>query len=64
MLTDEELSKRMREENSKEEEIKKQLSSLQPKNEKISKDELIEVLHNICENREHMDAIEKRCYFK
>lgn len=50
MLTDKEFSERMSEENTKEEEIKKQFSPLQPTNEKISKDELIEVLHNIREN--------------
>ncbi|MGM7722164.1 recombinase family protein [Metabacillus sp. Hm71] len=60
MLTDEDFTKRMNEENLKEEEIKKQLSSLHPINEKMSPNEMIEVLNNVRENWEHMDSLEKK----
>ncbi|MGM7722145.1 hypothetical protein [Metabacillus sp. Hm71] len=60
MLTDEDFTKRMNEENLKEEEIKKQLSSLQPINEKMSPNEMIEVLNNVRENWEHMDSLKKK----
>ncbi|KKI88627.1 hypothetical protein WQ54_31035 [Bacillus sp. SA1-12] len=49
----------MKKKNLKEEEIKKQLSSHHPVNEKMSPNELVEVLNNVRENWEHMDSLEK-----
>ncbi|XQY90688.1 recombinase family protein [Metabacillus sp. HB246100] len=60
MLSDEEFTQRINEENLKEEEIKKHLSSLQPINDKMSRDELTEVLNNVRENWEQMDSLEKK----
>jgi site-specific DNA recombinase len=60
MLNDDDFSKRMNEESRNEEEVKTQLSSLQPSNKILNRDELVEVLKDVRKNWEHMESLEKK----
>ncbi|WGG44209.1 recombinase family protein [Rossellomorea sp. DA94] len=60
MISDEDFSIRMEEENTKEEDVNKQLSSLQPAGEKMSTVDLTEILLDIKTNWNQLDALEKK----
>jgi site-specific DNA recombinase len=60
MISDEDFSVRMEEEKSKEEDVNKQLSSLQPSGEKINTEDLSEILLDIKSNWYQLDALEKK----
>ncbi|WP_034757836.1 recombinase family protein [Rossellomorea vietnamensis] len=60
MISDEDFSIRMDEENTKEEDVNKQLSSLQPSGEKMSSVDLTEILLDIKTNWNQLDALEKK----
>ncbi|WP_341356588.1 hypothetical protein [Rossellomorea sp. y25] len=60
MISDEDFSVRMEEENSKEADVNKQLSSLQPAGEKMNTEDLSEILLDIKSNWYKLDALEKK----
>ncbi|MFC7783307.1 recombinase family protein [Rossellomorea sp. GCM10028870] len=60
MISDEDFSVRMEEENTKEEDVNKQLSSLQPAGEKMNTEDLSEILLDIKSNWYQLDALEKK----
>ncbi|WP_299738372.1 hypothetical protein [uncultured Rossellomorea sp.] len=60
MISDEDFSVRMEEENSKEADVNKQLSSLQPAGEKMNTEDLSETLLDIKSNWYKLDALEKK----
>jgi site-specific DNA recombinase len=60
LINDEDFSVRMEEEKNKEEDVNKQLSSLQPSGEKIDTEDLSEILLDIKSNWYQLDALEKK----
>ncbi|MGM0853110.1 MAG: recombinase family protein [Bacillota bacterium] len=60
MISDEDFSIRMEEENTKEQDVNKQLSSLQPAGEKMNTEDLSEILLDIKTNWYQLDALEKK----
>ncbi|MGF3103685.1 recombinase family protein [Rossellomorea sp. DUT-2] len=60
MISDEDFSVRMGEEKTKEEDVNKQLSSLQPAGEKMNTEDLSEILLDLKSNWNQLDALEKK----
>jgi site-specific DNA recombinase len=60
LINDEDFSVRMEEEKSKEEDVNKQLSSLQPSGEKMNSEDLSDILLDIKSNWNQLDALEKK----
>ncbi|OAO78072.1 Integrase [Anoxybacillus flavithermus] len=59
-INDDDFKKRMKEENEKEEALKKELEQIQPKKEKTSETDVKEVIRNIIVNWSFLEAIEKK----
>ena len=59
-ISDDDFKKRMKEENEKEEALKKELEQIQPKKEKTSETDVKEVIRNIIVNWNFLEAVEKK----
>jgi site-specific DNA recombinase len=60
MINDDDFSHRIEEENQKEEEVKKQLSSIQPSGDKLDTESLSDILSDIKANWYQLNALEKK----
>lgn len=59
-ISDDDFKKRMKEENEKEEALKKELEQIQPKREKTSETDVKEVIRNIIVNWSFLEPVEKK----